>query len=546
MPATIHYVAFVTNFGEVVIELFDAVAPLTTANFLTYASNTMVGAGYTGSFLHRLVPGFVLQGGGYYLGPTAALPITAGPPVQNEFNLSNTKYTVAMAKLGGNPNSATNQFFINLGNNSTNLDNQNGGFTVFGAVVPQSHAVVDILGGLGRVNAGSPFDTLPVTGPTGALITRLVTISAVSVTEGAAAANFIGNMAGNGFVGTDAADIAIGLGGNDTLSGALGDDALYGGDGDDVLDGGAGADTLNGGAGNDVLMGGEGADSLVGGSGIDLASHALASLSGVTARLDFPWLNTGEAAGDTYAGIEGLIGSGFHDFLVGDGAANTILAGGGFDYVAGVGGDDLLLGQDGDDTLDGGAGNDTLDGGTGDDILLGGGGADSMLGGGGIDFASYANATLYGVIARLDFPSLNINDAAEDSYSGISGLIGSGFGDFLVGTAGSQTLQGGAGIDILIARQGADVLYGGADLDFFVFSREDFEVGVYDVIKDMDFAGTPDWFTTTGVDRFSVWALDYNGGVVVTIADLGFGMTGGGVFIENYTTAQFWSHLYTQ
>ena len=56
-------------------------------------------------------------------------------PIKNEFKISNTRGTVAMAKLGGNPDSATCQFFINVADNGSNLDYQNGGFTVFGKVV---------------------------------------------------------------------------------------------------------------------------------------------------------------------------------------------------------------------------------------------------------------------------------------------------------------------------------------------------------------------------------------------------------------------------
>ncbi len=330
--------------------------------------------------------------------------------------------------------------------------------------------------------------------------------------------------------GYDGADSITGGAGNDNL---VGNDANNGADGDDTLDGGAGDDVLTGGAGNDQLHGGGGRDTLDGGEGLDIASYALAA-AGVTARLDYAFLNTGDAAGDGYTAIEGLIGSAFYDFLVGDDGANTILAGASFDYVAGNAGNDMIHGEEGNDTIDGGAGDDTL---------LGGAGADSLIGGGGADFASYANATIFGVIARMDFPTLNLNEAAGDSYAGISGLIGSAFSDQLVGTTGSQTLQGGAGIDILIGNQGSDVFSGGADLDFFGFARQDFEVGVWDVITDMNTGGTADWLVTSGVDRFNVWALDWQGGVIFTIAELGFGSGGGGVFIENYSTAQFWNQL---
>ena len=86
----------------------------------------------------------------------------------------------------------------------------------------------------------------------------------------------------------------------------------------------AGNDTLDGQDGNDTLLGGLGADALIGGVGFDYASYA-GSTAGLTARLDAPGLNTGEAAGDTYNTIEGLIGSGFNDVLVGNASANMLL-----------------------------------------------------------------------------------------------------------------------------------------------------------------------------------------------------------------------------
>ena len=102
------------------------------ANFYDYINSHA----YNNSIFHRLVNSFVLQGGGYTFsqsGSTGSLtPITALQPVPNEFGMSNVAGTLAMAKLGNDPNSATSQFFFNLANNASNLDNQNGGFTVFG------------------------------------------------------------------------------------------------------------------------------------------------------------------------------------------------------------------------------------------------------------------------------------------------------------------------------------------------------------------------------------------------------------------------------
>ena len=127
-----------TDLGSVVIELFDTAAPKTVENFLNY-----VNAGdYDGTFIHRSDPGFVLQMGGYIFDPAqgdffaeGTSHIPTDPPVINEFGMSNVRGTIAMAKLGGDPNSATSEFFFNLADNSENLDNQNGGFTVFAQVI---------------------------------------------------------------------------------------------------------------------------------------------------------------------------------------------------------------------------------------------------------------------------------------------------------------------------------------------------------------------------------------------------------------------------
>lgn len=139
------------------VELFDD-RPITTANFLQYVN----GNKFDYSIMHRLVPGFVMQGGGFYpqfvnepapalaslpysLNPNARVDLdgnsaTANPSITNEFGLSptrlNARGTLSMAQSSGNPNSATSQWFVNLGNN-TSLDVSNGGsgpYTVFGGV----------------------------------------------------------------------------------------------------------------------------------------------------------------------------------------------------------------------------------------------------------------------------------------------------------------------------------------------------------------------------------------------------------------------------
>ncbi len=141
-----------TSSGAVNVELFDKQAPRTVANFLNYVTSGR----YTESIFHRSakLPGgtpFVLQSGGFTFNtnPSRLDPIATDPAVQNEpdpTNRSNLRGTLAMAKLGTDPNSATDQFFFNLGDNSGNLNNQNGGFTVFGKVVSAAdQQVVDAL-----------------------------------------------------------------------------------------------------------------------------------------------------------------------------------------------------------------------------------------------------------------------------------------------------------------------------------------------------------------------------------------------------------------
>lgn len=136
----------VTWLGDIDVELFDTLKPVTVSNFLTYAQSGR----YAESLLHRLVPGFILEGGGFTLPtPFASAPfrvasvIPADPPITNEFNAggvqANVLGTLAMAKTPGQPHSATSRWFFNLANNSdgtgsTNLNTANGGYTVFGRV----------------------------------------------------------------------------------------------------------------------------------------------------------------------------------------------------------------------------------------------------------------------------------------------------------------------------------------------------------------------------------------------------------------------------
>ncbi|MEM9753958.1 MAG: peptidylprolyl isomerase [Planctomycetota bacterium] len=153
-------VRFETVLGDIDVRLFDTATPASVANFLNYVTD----GDYDDSFIHRAPPGFVLQGGGFrWLENDANVSsVPTDAPVVNEPGLSNLTGTLAYAKLGGDPNSATSGWFFSVGDNSANLDFQNGGFTVFGSVVGDGLDVIDDLAALSLVNAGGAFTTLPV------------------------------------------------------------------------------------------------------------------------------------------------------------------------------------------------------------------------------------------------------------------------------------------------------------------------------------------------------------------------------------------------
>ncbi|MDV6340827.1 peptidylprolyl isomerase [Nitrosomonas sp. Is24] len=176
---------FTSSMGQFCIELFETQIPITTANFLKYIDSDA----YTNGIFHRSIPGFVIQGGGFKVvdgtSGESLVAVNTFSPIINEFKISNTRGTVAMAKLGGNPNSATSQWFVNLADNSANLDYQNGGFTVFGRVIFDGMTVFDAIAKLPVRNLGGSLTNAPLKDFDGvhAALSNLVKIDRVEVTD---------------------------------------------------------------------------------------------------------------------------------------------------------------------------------------------------------------------------------------------------------------------------------------------------------------------------------------------------------------------------
>ena len=186
--------------------------------------------------------------------------------------------------------------------------------------------------------------------------------------------------------------------------------------------------------------------SIEGGSGFDFALYKFAT-GNVKANLTTGG-SKGEAAGDEYAGIEGLIGSGFHDDLWGNAKAN------------------ILFGGEGNDDLHGRSATIFCSAKTGRTTLIGGLGADALDGGEGFDVAKFDSSS-EGVVASLVDGGLT-GEATGDAYSNIEGLAGTHYDDVLVGDDADNHLLGRGGNDTLAGQDGADFLFGDINKDTLI------------------------------------------------------------------------------
>ncbi|WOF72519.1 putative Ig domain-containing protein [Parvibaculaceae bacterium PLY_AMNH_Bact1] len=333
--------------------------------------------------------------------------------------------------------------------------------------------------------------------------------------------------------GDDGDNLLVGFSGDDTLNGGAGSDFIEGGRGADILDGGSGVgpdpeteldiasygtsyvgvhvelqegnvlgqgyggdaegdtltgfegvsgsqfpdflvgnsedNTLIGLGGTDFLEGRGGADHLIGGDGVDFAVY-LSAVGGVEINLA-TGVHTGDAAGDTFSSIEGIIGSAEKD---------------------------TIIGSDGNDVIEGGAGGDVLDGGAGMDTI------------------SYANSD-YGVEVDLVEGSARYGHATGDKLSNFEHIVGSNFADTLIVGHNNSVVIAGGGDDTIIPYNGNVAIDGGEGFDTASFEELD-RGGHFQPLFNQAgfFTGHQREVTKVfqGADIYQAWDLVAQGGVI--------------------------------
>ncbi|MEP3889935.1 MAG: calcium-binding protein [Hellea sp.] len=316
-----------------------------------------------------------------------------------------------------------------------------------------------LIGGLGAdsLNGGDGFDSVDYRVADARVVVDVLTGGTIGYAAGDTYSGieryYLSNF-NDVITGSSANEFFYGEDGNDTINAGGGIDRLYGGDGDDIQRGQDGNDQLYGSAGNDQLNGG---------AGFDVANYSFAAAA-VTVNM-LTGGTGGDAAGDTYFGIEAVYGSDFNDSLTGNNSANEL---------RGDDGDDALFGLGGNDRLFGGDGPDSFDGGTGVDIAMftvaaAGVTLDLTTGGTGGEAAGDSYTSIEWVFGS-DFDDNITGDAANNRLEGRDGndtLNGEGGNDRLLGGDGNDTINGGDGVDTIFGQDGDDIMSGGADNDFF-------------------------------------------------------------------------------
>lgn len=240
-----------------------------------------------------------------------------------------------------------------------------------------------------------------------------------------------------------------GHGGTDTFSnfqnvvGSAYGDTITGDSNDNVLSGGAGNNILSGGGGNDTLMGGSGDDSMDGGTGTNTVDYSH-DPAGVTVDLSAGTATDGWGGSDTLTNIQNVIGSAYDDVITGNSSSN------------------ILIGGDGNDTLSGGGGDNTLDGGSGDNVLDGGTGTNTV---------DYSHDPGSAYVDLLDGYAYN-GYGGFDTLTNFQNVVGSAFGDTIIGDNSDNLITGGVGNDRLIGNAGNDVIDGGGGTNTVDYSND--------------------------------------------------------------------------
>ena len=502
-------VTMATTLGTVVFELQPNAAPNTIVNFLAYVNTGF----YQNLIFHRVIPGFVVQAGGFGGGLVQKSSFYGPIALESDNGLKNVRGTLAMAR-STDPNSATSQFYVNLANN-TGLNFKNTstpGYAVFGKVVT-GMSVIDKISKIETADRGGMSDVplknvviKTATETTTGTIhdkTRVVLVGGIEtgarweyssdhgkhwtagtksgamafkfkLAEGAYEANDIlvhqidkaGNVsaigktgasvvafAGAAIIGDASANVLKGTGGHDHMFALAGDDSLTAGNGNDKLDGGSGKDLMIGGNGNDIYV--------------------------VRDSTDIVRETTGGGT-DT---VQSFVSSHTLAAFVENG--QIMLAG-----------NANLTGNALDNTLFAGLGNNTLDGSAGSDTVSY---AAAVNGSQGVD-VSLANPVAQGT-----------GGSGSDTLISIENLIGSAFADHLTGNDGNNTLRGGAGADVLTGGGGADRLVGGTGVDNLSGGAGN-DVFDFDALTDLGATvGTSDTVTDFAVgDLLDLSSLDAN------------------------------------
>lgn len=284
------------------------------------------------------------------------------------------------------------------------------------------------------------------------------------------------------------------------IAGSSHGDTLTGTDGINRIEGGAGDDSLYGRSGNDVLLGGAGADFINGGGAVDWVYYD-DSGSGVTINLTTAIGSGGTAAGDTYSGVERVLGSDFADVITGNTAGN------------------YLRGGDGDDSLSGGGAGD---------LLSGGAGADALDGGSGFDWAYYVFSTS-GISVNLDTGATSGGEAAGDTFTDIERVRGSDHADTIIGDSTNNWFRGGDGDDVLQGGTGRDLLQGENGADTYVFEAGEVFARIRGFEDNTDFLDLTDYGFANQADAAGF--MTQVGGSIF------FNHSGERVIIENMTIA---------